>query len=348
MAEEDSDSCSSSSSGVSSTSSLSSLSSSSSSSSSDSDKTFRLEELRFALYHMPDSSKVGPDGFSVLFYKTFFDHLGPPLLRVLEEAFVKVGDTEAEGAKTTDFLRSGLASRELVSVPKERKKVISLRGSIQKALRLSQDDVSVPGNDGGSSTLSPTACSPTASTSSTTSPTASTSAATPPSTVSASVKSRPAITRQLRAMSLHPEVDYVLFSPPSSASSSARKSYEGDTGVVILNADARLLFRVNWNHAVFATPRETVKPHARLLFEQLRGPAPRVDEALDRLLAFQIKKEVGCDVLIDVTPDGTNRETNLNLDTDVDDEMSDNLETAGDNAGLYTNEGGVLSESSFE
>ena len=70
-----------------------------------------------------------------------------------------------------------------------------------------------------------------------------------------------------------------------------------DTGVVILNADARLLFRVNWNHAVFATRADAVAPHARLLFEQLRGPPPRFDRALDAALAAQLKREFGCDVL---------------------------------------------------
>lgn len=203
-----------------------------------------------------------------------------------------------------DLLQAHLLTRELVSVAKEKKKTVSLRGSIQKALKLSLDN-SRPIDDHASS--------------SSTASSGSSGSSTPPSTVSTSVKSRPAITRQLRAMALHPEVDYVIFSPPQSSSSSvSRKSAStSDIGVVILNSDARLLFRVNWNHAVFATPREAVKPHARLLFGQLRGPVPREDEALDRLLAKQLTKEFGCDFLEEALDGGGEGEASEQLQSNL-------------------------------
>ena len=272
----------------------SSLSSSSSSSSSTSalssspskPTTFSLEELRFALHHMPDHSKSGPDGFPVLFYKTFFDHLGPPLLKVLEETLIKIGrEGEEEAgagnvgaikARKDDWIRSGWATRELISIPKDKRKSVSLRGTIQKALKFHHNDEESDASASSSSSSPPPA---------------------PPQLISHGVHSRPAIGRQLRAMSAHPEVDYVIFS--SSSSTTSKKNSSMDSGVVILNADARLLFRVNWNHAVFATPREAVAPHARLLFEQLRGPPPRFDRALDRLLAAQLKREFGCEIIAD-------------------------------------------------
>jgi hypothetical protein len=197
---------------------------------------FRLEEIRFALFHMANDIPAGPDGFPVLFYKTFFDHLGPKLLSVLEEMFFEGAPGESS------------AARQLIPLPKA-KKLISLRNSL-KALKASasKEAPTVPLEELLEKKLELESLPPK-------------SDVFEPSTI----KSRPAIARQLRALSLHPEVDYIVFGTSGQ-----------DVGVVVQNTDARLLLRVNWNHAVFVRC-EDLLPHVCLLFNQLRGASSRHD-----------------------------------------------------------------------